>query len=169
MDGENTTLYHDYIHARSLDSRNHPSRNWVKNYHSKFSSEIPEGWRVCGENLYAEHSIHYKSLESFFLAFSVWDNRNFCLSWDETEEYSALLGIKTVPVLYRGIWDEEKIRAIHKQERDGDQCEGYVVRLSEGFSYGGFRKSVAKYVRKGHLKTTHHWMSKRIIKNELKQ
>ena len=30
MDGENTTLYSDYLHARSLDSRHHPSRDWVK-------------------------------------------------------------------------------------------------------------------------------------------
>lgn len=30
MDGENTTLYRDGLHARSLDSRHHPSRNWVK-------------------------------------------------------------------------------------------------------------------------------------------
>jgi hypothetical protein len=25
-DGENTTLYHDYLHVRSLDSKSHPSR-----------------------------------------------------------------------------------------------------------------------------------------------
>ena len=30
MDGENTTLYADRLHARSLDSRHHPSRTWVK-------------------------------------------------------------------------------------------------------------------------------------------
>ena len=30
MDGENTTLYRDYLHARSVDGRHHPSRNWVK-------------------------------------------------------------------------------------------------------------------------------------------
>ena len=29
MDGENTTMYVDHIHARSLDSRHHPSRDWA--------------------------------------------------------------------------------------------------------------------------------------------
>lgn len=29
MDGENTTMMKDCIYARSLDSINHPSRNWV--------------------------------------------------------------------------------------------------------------------------------------------
>ena len=30
LDGENTTLYRDGLHARSLDSAHHPSRAWVK-------------------------------------------------------------------------------------------------------------------------------------------
>ena len=33
LDGENTTMYHDHIHARSIDSANHPSRNWVRALH----------------------------------------------------------------------------------------------------------------------------------------
>jgi hypothetical protein len=30
LDGENTTLYADHVHARSVDSAHHPSRSWVK-------------------------------------------------------------------------------------------------------------------------------------------
>lgn len=30
MDGENTPMYMDHIHDWSLDSRHHPSRDWVK-------------------------------------------------------------------------------------------------------------------------------------------
>lgn len=33
MDGENTTLYTDHLHARSLDSRHHPAKTWVKQWH----------------------------------------------------------------------------------------------------------------------------------------
>ena len=29
LDGENTSMYADHIHARSIDSRHHPSRDWV--------------------------------------------------------------------------------------------------------------------------------------------
>jgi len=32
MDGENTTLYDDTLHARSIDGRYHPSRDWVKRF-----------------------------------------------------------------------------------------------------------------------------------------
>ena len=52
MDGENTTMYRDSIHARSLDSRSHPSRDWVKNLWSeKVAYKIDARLRICGENL----------------------------------------------------------------------------------------------------------------------
>ena len=34
LDGENTSLYRDYMHVRSLDSRPHPSQNWVRQLHA---------------------------------------------------------------------------------------------------------------------------------------
>jgi hypothetical protein len=55
LDGENTTLYRDYLHARSLDSRTHPSRDWVKGFWAQLAGDIPDGWRICGENLWATH------------------------------------------------------------------------------------------------------------------
>lgn len=169
QDGENTTLYRDYIHARSLDSRNHPSRDWVKNFHANFAHEIPEGFRICGENLYAEHSIHYDDLESYFMGFSIWTERNECLSWDETLEWFSLLDITPVPVLYDGIYDEKLIRSIEKGlnfERD----EGFVLRLADGFKYGDFKISVAKFVRQNHVQTNKHWMQgQRVIPNGLKR
>lgn len=165
MDGENTSMYSDYIHARSINSGPHPSRNWVKAFHNQIAHNIPEAWRVCGENLYAVHSIHYKNLSNWFQMFSIWNERNFCLSWDETLEWAALLGCTTVPVLYRGIWDETLIRGLFSPQFQGDGCEGYVVRLTEGFYYRDFRKSAAKFVRKGHVATHGHWMRAKLIVN----
>lgn len=40
LDGEGTTLYKDYMHARSIHSANHPSRNWVKTFHASFAYRI---------------------------------------------------------------------------------------------------------------------------------
>ena len=44
---------------------------------------------------------------------------------------------------------------------DFTKDEGYVVRLSDGFKYRDFRKSVAKFVREGHVQTTKHWRAGR--------
>ena len=40
MDGENTSMYRDGIHARSIDGRHHPSRDWVKALHGTICLEI---------------------------------------------------------------------------------------------------------------------------------
>ena len=85
-DGESCTMYRDHYHARSLDSRHHPSRDWIKAYHATIRTDIPEGFRICGENLYAEHSIRYDDLETYFEGFSVWNSLNYCLNWFDTQE-----------------------------------------------------------------------------------
>jgi hypothetical protein len=169
MDGENTTMYRDYIHARSIQPKSHPSRDWVKNYHSEKKSDIPEGFRCCGENIYARHSIEYNNLESWFQLFSVWNDRNVCLSWDETLEWASLLGIKTVPVIYRGPWNETVIKKLFQPTFNNDPCEGYVVRVSRSFKYQEFRNVVGKFVRKDHVRTHGHWMRSRLEVNKLKQ
>lgn len=169
MDGENTTAYSDgHIHARSIDSRGGEDRAWVK----KFLSEnvcynLPQDWRVCGENLWAEHSIHYDSLNSYFYGFSIWNERNVCLSWDDTIEWFQLLGVTPVTVLYDGIFDLAALSRIEKQ-MDFDRDEGYVVRVANSFPYNQFKNSIAKYVRADHVQTTKHWrQGRRFITNEL--
>jgi hypothetical protein len=165
MDGENTTMYRDHIHARSLDSGHHPSRAWVKGLHGAIAHSIPEGWRFCGENLFAEHSIRYEALPSYFMLFSVWDEQNRCLSWNETEEWAALLDLTTVPVLYRGRWNEATVRAI---PLDPTTHEGYVVRTTDGFAYPDFGRHVAKWVRPAHVQTDQHWMNRPVVPNGLR-
>lgn len=168
LDGENTTCYQDHIHARSINSGGHKSRNWVKAFHGQFQGDIPLGWRINGENMYAKHSIAYENLETYFYGFSIWNEKNECLSWDETLEWFQLLNIIPCPVLYEGIYDYNKIRNIDK-EMNFDMHEGYVIRIRDSFNYKDFRKYVAKFVRKGHVQTVQHWKTgQRVIPNKLK-
>ena len=168
MDGENTTMYPDFIHARSLDSKDHSSRHYVKTLHGGIRYLIPEGWRLCGENVYAKHSIKYDELPNYFMLFSVWDDRNVCLSWDETERLAAELHIPTVPVLHRGVWDEKAVKACYTRvSKYGGEQEGYVVRLASSFAYDDFKRSLAKFVRKNHVQTDDHWLSKPVEPNGL--
>lgn len=168
MDGENASLYRDYYHARSTMSKHHPSRNWIKDLHKRIQTDIPEHFRICGENLYAEHSIKYGSLDNFFHVFSIWDNER-CLPWDETLEWCELLDIPTVPVLYRGKYDEDLLKSLYKPIKDnGDEMEGYVLRNTDSFHFLQFKNNLAKFVRKGHVQTDEHWMSKEVVPNKLK-
>lgn len=164
MDGENTTLYSDGFHARSLDSRHHPSRSWVKNLHASIKNDIPKDFKICGENLYAVHSIKYTDLESYFLVFSVWKN-NICLSWEETIEWCNLLGLTTVPIIYSGLFSKVFISYLEDKILTQNK-EGYVVRLADEFQ--DFSHSVAKWVRPGHVQTNKHWLNEIIVANGLK-
>ena len=167
MDGENSTLMKDCIYARSIDSNNHPSRNWLKGLWSKICYDIPDNWRICGENLFATHSIHYTNLSTYFMVFNIWNENNKCLGVDDTIEYCKLFGLEYVPIIYRGIFDEEKIKSL-VDKLDLNKDEGYVVRLAESFKYENFSKSYAKFVRANHVQTEKHWTNNKIIPNELK-
>lgn len=165
MDGENTTLYRSGLHARSLDYSPRRDRDRVRALHAAIAHDIPDGWRVCGENVWATHSIRYSGLRSFFFVFSIWTDDG-ALSWDDTLEWSALLGLEVVPVLFRGLWDEQKVRALYQSTHEGNECEGYVARVSRAFPPAQFRTHVGKYVRAGHVRTQAHW-TRRIEPNSL--
>ena len=166
MDGENTTLYNNYYHARSIDSRNHISRNWVKSWWSSIKHNIPESFRICGENLFAKHSIEYSDLSSYFLCFSIWENTT-CLDWDNTKLWCELLEISMVPILYDGIFNIDVITQL-QSKMDFNKQEGYVIRIADEFNITEFKYSVSKYVRSGHVQTDKHWMTTQLENNLLK-
>lgn len=188
IDGENTSIYADaHVHARSVETTHHPSRSWIKQLAAEFAYDLPFDWRICGENVYAWHSILYTELPSYFFVFGVYDENNFCLSWPQIEELCELLKLTTVPVIYRGVWDEKAIRDLWqgkgafptfgtKKDRptfpeDFEPCEaeGYVVRLANSFHYSNFRTSCAKYVRPNHVQTDENWMLRPVFPNKLKR
>ncbi|OKJ34050.1 RNA ligase family protein [Streptomyces sp. CB01580] len=166
LDGENTTLYADGLHARSLDSAHHPSRGWVKALQGRIGSRIPPGRRVCGENMFARHSIPYDGLESWFYGFSVWDGER-CLDWDRTVAFLRGLGIPVPPVLWRGVLDARAEKALRALRPDTGRQEGYVVRPADGFDAADFGRLVAKWVRPGHVRTDTHWMHAAVVENGL--
>lgn len=170
MDGENTTMYRDHIHARSIDSKYHPSRDWVKGFHGQIKHMIPEGWRVCGENMFAQHSIHYDNLPSYFLGFAIFNERNIMINWNLTLIWFAVLGITPAPILYDGLFD-----AMQTGIKDWTTCwfpdskEGYVIRITDSIKFEDFQKYTGKWVRSNHVQTDEHWMHKEIIVNQLKK
>lgn len=166
LDGENTTIYQDGYHARSIDSPYDPSRTWVGKLQGEKGWEIPTGWRICGENVYAIHSIEYNDLLAYFYVHSIWNEQNVCLSWDDTVEWCSLLGLIHVPVLDRFIWDEDRLRSFDER-LDLDKQEGYIVRICDHFPYEMFSSYVAKWVRPNHVTTNQHWFHSKRKYNKL--
>lgn len=167
MDGEQCTMTRNDVYARSVNSSNHPSRSFMKGLHANIKNDIPKELRICGENLYAKHSIFYENLDSYFLVFNIWNERNIALDWNETKEWCELLGLKTVKEVYRGKWDEKTIiKKGNEIIQNGD--EGYVVRLTSEIPYSHYRIKVGKVVRKNHIQTSSHWSNEKIIPNKLK-
>ena len=172
IDGEATTFYSDgYCHARSLDSAYHPSQSRIKALAATVGSQLPEGWRVCGENAVAEHSISYQGIPHF-LVYSIWNQDNQALSWQETKQWATKLGLETVPELYLGQWDEDVVRCCWPQEDSSpysSESEGFVVRLADEFAYQDFGQSVAKFVRPAHVADgAQHWRSAPLRENKIR-
>jgi len=162
MDGENTNMYSDRIHARSIDSKDHDSRHYVKGVWGRIKHKIPNGWRICGENLFAKHSIYYENLTDYFMVFSIWDENNDCLSWFDTVDFCNLLNLTTVPLIDITTFNEDYLKNL-SDNFDTVNKEGYVIRNINPFHYNNFNQNVAKWVRKKHITTNQHWMFQEII------
>jgi hypothetical protein len=174
LDGEGSSLYPDYMHARSINSGQHESRSWLKALHGQIAHDIPVNFRVCGENVYAKHSIYYQHLKTYFYVFSIWNENNISLNWDETCEYAELLGLSTVPEIcfgtYKTIEDmRNDIDTNLKKysETCKDEIEGYVIRLAGRIAYKDYRISCGKFVRKNHVQTSENWMTQPVVPNKL--
>lgn len=180
LDGENTTVYPDgTCHARSVDSASHPSRTWMRAQAGRLGPLLPERWRACGENVYAQHSIAYRDLEGWFYLFSVWDGTRpggstgyadgldggVALDWDSTVEWAEMLEVPAVPIIYRGPFDRAAITAAF--EPHAADHEGYVVRVADEIPAGRFGRLAAKWVRANHVQTDRHWLAGPVVPNRL--
>jgi hypothetical protein len=139
LDGENTTLYADGVHARSLDSAHHPSRSWVKGLQGRIGSRLPRGWRICGEDVYARHSIGYSELESWFYGFSVWDGDR-CLDWNRTVRFLREVGVPAPPgAVARGVRRTGHPEAAGRHRASRSRMPGAVLE-AVGDRVGAFQR-----------------------------
>lgn len=165
MDGENTTIHRAGSHARSPDSRYHPSRDWLKAFAAGVAPYLSEGERIVGENLFARHSVAYDALPSYFLGFA-WIIGGEVQGWDLTLARFEELGIHPVPTLYRGPYRNGLFDDLAKT-LDLSTQEGFVARIADAFAETAMPERVGKYVREGHVQSEIHWMKAELIANRL--
>ncbi|WP_208544981.1 RNA ligase family protein [Mycolicibacterium neoaurum] len=155
MDGGNVTLARDYFHARSTNSGTPPWERYAKTVWGKVAHDIPAGWRVSAESLWAQRSVPYANLPSYLMVIGVW-NETELLPWTETVEWAHLLDLPTVPVLGVGESERQCLElwsTIHSPE----SSEGFVVRAAGAVPYREFGNCVAKWVRPNHVRTAAAW------------
>ncbi|MBO9397311.1 RNA ligase family protein [Shimia sp. R9_2] len=166
MDGENTTIHRNGTHARSPDSKYHPSRDWLQAFAAGISFNLAPNERIVGENLYARHSIAYTELPSYFLGFAlIVDNE--IQSWSETLSRFSDLGIAPVKTLYRGAFYDGLFEEIARN-LDQNTQEGFVVRSANAFLESQMPTHIGKYVRAGHVQSEVHWTKTELVPNSLK-
>lgn len=158
MDGENTTIYNDKSHARSLNSLvDSEDRRWIEAFRSlHIEGKIDNDIRICGENLFYKHTCKYDNLKSMFYGFSIWKN-DICLSWDDTVKIFNDLEITPVTVIYRGIYDKEKILKLFNEYDKNGINEGFVIRLSSEYNIEDFKYSLNKFVKNTFIIPSKHW------------
>ena len=87
--GEKRVLYNDYIHSNCIEV-GLIDENW-----HQIKDLIDENMFICA----------IKAENEFYLSFVGIDHEY--LSWQETQEYANILNMKTLPVIYEGIYKEK--------------------------------------------------------------
>jgi hypothetical protein len=164
LDGSNTAMTDQGVFGRShaIFTKNPWDREVRQLHKMKVEDELGEGVFLFGENMEGIHSIKYSNLESYFYIFGVRDNEIW-IPWEQVEEYSYLLDIPTVPVLFKGVVNSAKELQhivedlVSKPSKLGGKREGIVVRTAGMFHNDDFADNVMKWVRKDHVSTDVHW------------
>jgi hypothetical protein len=164
LDGENCGMTNDGVYARShaAFTTSAWSREVRQLHELKVKRQLEEGVFIFGENMEGIHSIEYTNLKSYFYIFGVRDN-NIWIPWKSVEEYSYLLDIPIVPVLFKGKVESEKElkelveKLVSEPSELGGEREGIVIRNAGMFHNDDFKDNVMKWVRKDHVQTTTHW------------
>ena len=95
LDSENTVMTNQTIHARSEEGYGKPWQTYLKKQWAAIRANIPNNFHICGENMYAVHSIEYDILPSAFFIFGICHRtifENIWLSWEDVVIYATLLG-----------------------------------------------------------------------------
>ncbi len=164
LDGSNSSITKGGVYGRSHSK--YTTNSWdseLRKLHSSIQKDLDDDIFIFGESLYAIHSIEYTNLDSYFYIFGVRDN-GVWIPWYQVEEYSYLLDIPTVPVLFKGVVNTQKElkelvnNLVSKPSELGGQREGIVIRNAGAFDNENFKDNVMKWVRKDHVKTIDkHW------------
>lgn len=166
MDGSNVTLCNGEVYARAVSGPSqHAWHGMVRKHHAWKTRTLGPDYKVCGEDMYAIHSIVYDGFRESetFRVFNI-QYKDEWLSFDDRAAICQQLDLRMAPVwLYGAEFESENDLSkwlatnISRGSHHGTEAEGFVVQLMDSFLKDDFSNSVAKYVRAGHVQTDQHW------------
>ncbi|GAX78765.1 hypothetical protein CEUSTIGMA_g6202.t1 [Chlamydomonas eustigma] len=172
MDGGNCFIHRGSVFARSMrQEASHESFSMAKAAVAEWGHLLPDHLAIVAENMQGIHSIEYKGLTSPLYLLAVWDcsgaqGAGCWGSWDQVEAVAVLIGLPTVPVLFRGEFNstgeiqrfmDDRMARFVRSVTAGEYVEGFVIRRVCSMSAAAFGHQVAKYVRRGHNQTDKNW------------
>jgi len=188
LDGGNICMTSRHVYARShTGTPSHPLYDLAKRIHAMISPYIPEFESWFFEWTYGVASITYAELPSPLHLIGIRDDDEMVwASWRALELQVEQLNyqfpgvVHLVPrlaertgTILAGTSPDSTIlqnvteRLAKMPSVYGPTREGVVIRLASSFEDKDFDRSVAKWVREGHVQTDEHWMSREIIKQKL--
>lgn len=138
--------------------------NWAhQNYQAL--KEIPDGWVVYAELMFAQHNIFYDKLPSHVLVFDVWDGNEF-LEPTGVVGFCERRGLHHVPMLYFGPAPKrtDLVNLIPETSKYGTgRSEGIVVKNWKK----QMRGKVVDPTFSKEVDESDHWTEKALAKNKL--
>lgn len=118
------SIYSDYVHGTYLEEhRNGHLSDEVKQLQYEIGYNIPDGWRICGV---LDH-------EDNFQVFTVWNDENVCIDWDDTLEWVDLLDLDEPKTLYEGRFHTPTVRDL--EQKTELTSSGFLIRDKSDFEY----------------------------------
>jgi hypothetical protein len=154
-------------------------KQWTMGKCPVLEAMLADRFILFGEWLYARHSLHYRRLPHFFFEFDVYDKQDREFVDLETRlELIVGTGIYTVPVVHRGVLDQDRLRSLIGQSQFdsifSDPITGHDDRLMEGLylrtEAAGHVTRRAKVVRPEFVekvKRSEHWQHQAVVPNLL--
>jgi hypothetical protein len=192
LDGTNVGIHFTKAGAMALQCRGHlitegmhPQydlfKQWAVVKRPVLEEHLGDRYILFGEWVYARHSVHYRRLPHYFFEFDIYDKE--ARAFLDLERRMNLLegsGIRTVPVLYRGAIDRERLLALIGPSRFDSQFENPLTKrtddLMEGLylrtEAGGVVTGRAKVVRPEFVekvKRSTHWQYQAMTPNQLEE
>lgn len=143
--------------------------SWANRYKYDQLMEIPVGYIVYTELLYAVHYIHYDALPDYVIVIDVWNGRKY-LNRKEKDRFCEKHGLVPTPLVTEGHFNKDELFGlIPPVSAYGNQIEGIMIkkyhRKNKLYMKG-------KLVLPDFVKALHglqHWSRKPLERNKVKK